>query len=140
MLAAKFSLPFSLATMIVNGTASIAAFRDAARSNAVTRDLARRVFVREDLELTACLPALRPARVAVTLTDGRLLKAEVLTNKGDTEDPYSSHEIRDKFMQVAGSVWAADHCQAILVAAGALDALPDIRDFTTLLTAELSAS
>ena len=41
MLAAKFSLPFSLATTIVNGAASIAAFRDEARRDAVTLALAQ---------------------------------------------------------------------------------------------------
>ena len=40
------------------------------------------------------LPGLRPARVRVRLTDGRVLTAEVLTNKGDTEDPYSADDVR----------------------------------------------
>ncbi len=38
MLAAKFSLPFALATTLVNGSASLDAFRDAARQDEITRD------------------------------------------------------------------------------------------------------
>src|SRR5690606_30046181 len=66
MLAAKFSLPFSIATTIVHGAATVEAFREPARLEPVTRDLARRVFVREDEAATARLPALRPARVTIT--------------------------------------------------------------------------
>ncbi len=121
MLAAKFSMPFSLATFIVNGAASLDAFRDDAREDAATRDLARRVTIAEDPALTAKLPGLRPARVAVTLKDGRVLKAEALTNKGDTEDPYSADEVRAKFMEVAGAVIGAERARAIVNAAMALE-------------------
>jgi 2-methylcitrate dehydratase PrpD len=132
MLAAKFSLPFTLATTVVNGAASIPAFRDPAREDEVTRALARRVTVKEDPALTAMLPGLRPARVRIHLTDGRVLKAEALTNKGDTEDPYSDAEIREKFHEVAGPVWDKGRREAILSAvehidsAGSVAALCDL--------------
>jgi 2-methylcitrate dehydratase PrpD len=126
MLAAKFSLPFTLATTIVNGAASIPAFRDPAREDEQTRALARRVSVREDPALTTMLPGLRPARVAVFLKDGRALRAEALTNKGDTEDPYSAEEIREKFHEVTGPVWDAAHRSAILRAVDELDRAADI--------------
>jgi 2-methylcitrate dehydratase PrpD len=135
MLAAKFSLPFSLATAIVNGAASIAAFRDDARRDAVTLALAERIAVREDKVFTAMLPGLRPARVKITLVDGRVLCAEAFTNKGDAEDPYSAEEIRDKFREVAASVWSDQHCSAILEAVENLDRSPDLRALSRLLTA-----
>jgi 2-methylcitrate dehydratase PrpD len=135
MLAAKFSLPFSLATTIVNGAASIAAFRDDARHDAVTLALAGRVAVREDKALTAMLPGLRPARVQITLVDGRILSAEAYTNKGDTEDPYSAEEVQDKFREVAGSVWSDEHCSSILEAVEDLDRAPDLAALSRLLAA-----
>lgn len=134
MLAAKFSLPFSLATMIVNGTASIAAFRDDAR-DAETLALAQRVTVREDRAFTAMLPGLRPARVTVKLVDGRVLSAEAFTNKGDAEDPYSAEEMQHKFREVAGPVWNDAHCSAILAAVRDLDHSPDLRPLSALLAA-----
>ena len=133
MLAAKFSLPFSLATFLVNGGATVEAFRDAARADPVTRDLARRITVREDPALTALLPGLRPARVRVTLVDGRVLEAEATTNRGDTEDPYSDDEIAAKFREVAGPVWGAAHAERVLAATLALDTAPDIRPYAALL-------
>ena len=56
-------MPFSLATYIVNGAATLDAFRDQARSDAVTRALAKRITITEDPSLTAKLPGQRPARV-----------------------------------------------------------------------------
>jgi 2-methylcitrate dehydratase PrpD len=100
MLAAKFSMPFSIATFVVNGAATLDAFRDKARADAATRALAERVTVNEDPALTAKLPGLRPARVRVTLADGRVFRAEVLTNKGDTEDPYTTADVVEKFHEV----------------------------------------
>ncbi|KPL51299.1 2-methylcitrate dehydratase [Prosthecomicrobium hirschii] len=121
MLAAKFSMPFSLATFIVNGGATLDAFRDPAREDAVTRALARRVRVDEDPALTAMLPGLRPARVTVTLTDGRVFTAEALTNKGDTEDPYAATEVEAKFMEVAAPAIGTDAAGAVARAVLGLD-------------------
>jgi 2-methylcitrate dehydratase PrpD len=133
MLAAKFSLPFSLATTIVNGAATIEAFRDEARRDAATLNLAKRIIVREDVALTAMLPSLRPARLKIMLKDGRVLSAEALTNKGDTEDPYSAAEVEEKFHEVAGSVWDGDHRAAILAAVDGLTDAADIRALSQLL-------
>jgi 2-methylcitrate dehydratase PrpD len=133
MLAAKFSLPYSIATFIVNGGATVEAFREAARDNPVTAALARRVFVREEKGLTAVLPGLRPARVAIHLKDGSVLRAESLTNRGDTENPYTAEEVLAKFDEIAGPVWGAAHARKVRDAALAVDAASDIRALTALL-------
>lgn len=134
MLSAKFSLPFSLATYVVNGGAGVESFREAARQEAVTRALAKRVFVREDPALTAKLPGQRPARVALRLRDGRVLKAESLTNRGDTEDPYSRDEILEKFHELAAPVWGGAAAANILRAALDVGSAKDTRALTAALT------
>jgi 2-methylcitrate dehydratase PrpD len=133
MLAAKFSLPFSIATFVVNGAATVAAFGDKARADATIRDLARRVFVTEDKALTAGLPGLRPARVTVRLTDGRVLSDESLTNRGDTEDPYSETEIRAKFIELTASVWGRTRAKAVLQACETIDNAETIGDLMEML-------
>ena len=133
MLAAKFSLPFALATYIVNGAARVSAFREEAQANPIARDLARRVSVREDATLTAMLPGLRPARVRVRLSDGRQLAAEVLTNKGDTEDPYSPDDVRAKFRELAEPVWGSLHAEHIMAEVDAIDGASDICGLLDLL-------
>ncbi|AWJ86364.1 2-methylcitrate dehydratase (plasmid) [Azospirillum sp. TSH58] len=139
MLAAKFSLPFALATFLANGAATPDAFRDGARQDAATRELARRVTVREDRGLTARLPGLRPARVRLTLADGRRFEAEALTNKGDTEDPYSPDEVRAKFADLAGPVWGASHAAAIADCVASIDRAADLSTLTRLLSAPAAA-
>jgi 2-methylcitrate dehydratase PrpD len=121
MLAAKFSLPFALATMLVGGSASVEAFRDEARGDRTILALASRVSVAEDLSLTAMLPAARPARVILRLADGRVLTALATTNKGDTEDPYSADEVAEKFIEITAPVWGADKARRVIAAAMALD-------------------
>lgn len=126
MLAAKFSLPFSLATSLVNGAATLDAFRDAARADETTRALALKVTVNEDPALTAKLPGLRPARVVLELVDGRIFRAEVLTNKGDTEDPYTRDDVIAKFHEVAGPALGRARAEALVSAALSLDAAPSL--------------
>jgi 2-methylcitrate dehydratase PrpD len=132
MLAAKFSMPFSLATYIVNGAATLDAFRDQARSDAVTRDLARRITISEDPSLTARLPGQRPARVRVRLKGGRTLEEMALTNKGDTEDPYSADEVIAKFHEVAEPFVEHARLRDIAKAVLALDAEPDLSRLNSL--------
>ncbi len=138
MLAAKFSLPFALATAIVHGGASVEAFRAEARANETALALAQRVVVREDPGLTAKLPGLRPARLVIRLADGRVLKAEVETNRGDTEDPYTAAEVREKFLDLAGPVWGLAHARSIVSATDKLAAAPSAEPFIRLLAARPS--
>jgi 2-methylcitrate dehydratase PrpD len=132
MLAAKFSLPFALATTLVNGGATIAAFRDEARGDRLVTALAARVTVDEDPALTAMLPAARPARVTLRLADGRSFTALATTNKGDTEDPYSAAEVEAKFIEITAPVWGEDKARRIVAAANALDSDMDPRRLLAL--------
>lgn len=130
MLAAKFSMPFSIATTIVNGAATLDAFRDPARTDEATRALALRVSINEDPALTAMLPSLRPARVTIRLTDGRSFTAQAMTNKGDTEDPYTSAEVQEKFLDVAAPVIGIEKARSLRDLALTMDQLGDISELS----------
>ena len=132
MLAAKFSMPFSIATAIVNGSANLAAFRDEARLNPVTMALAARVTVNEDPALTAMLPGLRPARVRLKLKDGRQFEALAQTNKGDTEDPYSSADVVAKFHEVAAPHIGDIRAASVVSAVFALESSDSLSAITAL--------
>ena len=84
------------------------------------------------LELTAKLPAQRPARVRVWLKDGRTLEETALTNKGDTEDPYSADEVIAKFHEVAGAFVKHARLREVSKAILALDAEPDLSRLNSL--------
>jgi 2-methylcitrate dehydratase PrpD len=105
VLAAKFSVPFAVATRIATGSSGLASFTwDCVRDQAI-QSLAKRVFVREDAALTAMLPQLRPARVTIRLRDGREFKGAADANRGDDQDPYSREELAEKFLELAGRAW-----------------------------------
>ena len=50
----------------------------------------------EDPEMTAVAPRLKPARVTVTLKDGRQSTHTCESARGDFQRPYQESEIRDK--------------------------------------------
>jgi 2-methylcitrate dehydratase PrpD len=133
MLAAKFSLPFAIATTLVNGAATVPAFRETALHEEAARALAGRVVVREDPALTAQLPGLRPARVRLILRDGAEHRAEVLTNRGDIEDPYSPAEVTAKFQELAAPVWGEAHPGRIAEAVMAIEHAADLKALDALL-------
>jgi len=113
-LAAKFSVPFAVATRLVNGNSGMRSFQwDAVRDPRVLA-LAKKVTVREDPAMSLRLPLERPAQVVVTLEDGSTRSEEVGVNRGDDAAPYSRDELRGKFMDLAQRVWSADHAQRVL--------------------------
>ena len=67
----------------------------------------------EDANMTAMLPDRRPARIHITLTDGRQLDAEVTTNKGDWQDPYSSAELKKKYISLTSRLWAQQYAENV---------------------------
>ncbi len=107
-LAARFSVPYAVAAFLTRGQADVPAFRAEARGDPRILDLAARVTLREDAAMTARLPAERPARVTVTLTDGRVLSAERRSNRGDAVDPYPQIEIEAKFLALTAPVWGVE--------------------------------
>ena len=133
MLAGKFSIPFALATTILHGEATPAAFRQSALDDRAILDLAARVSVREEAAMTAALPAERPARLAIHLTDGRVLRGETRINRGDTEAPYSGEEIRAKFHRLARPIWGEEVVKAIEAAVAGLDRAASSRPLLGLL-------
>ena len=54
--------------------------------------------------MTAVAPRQRPARVSVTLTDGRSSTHARESHRGDFQEPFAESEIRGKFRELAGVV------------------------------------
>jgi len=113
-LAAKFSVPFAVATRLVRGSSALASFTwDAVRDPRMLA-LARRVDLAEDPAMTARLPMERPARVVITATDGRQWVGEAGVNRGDDAAPYTAQELSAKFMDLFSRVWPRAHAERLL--------------------------
>jgi 2-methylcitrate dehydratase PrpD len=112
-LAGKFSLPFSIATTLLNGSSGVGSFTwDKIRDPAI-QAFADKVEVVEAPEMTAMMPDFRPARVSITLQDGQTATAETKTNRGDTEAPYNDDELDAKYFELASRVWSDAKAAAI---------------------------
>jgi 2-methylcitrate dehydratase PrpD len=99
--ASKYSLPHAAAALIVNGGTGFDSLNDAALVNPAIAALRHRVHVTEDPALTAAAPRLKPARVTLTLKDGRSTTHECDSPRGDCLNPYTEAEIRGKFRELA---------------------------------------
>ena len=115
-LAAKFSVPFAVATRIVNNSSALSSFTWDAVRNPKILDLAKKVSVAHDPAMSARLPNERPASVTIYLKDGAIRRGEAGVNRGDDASPYTREELREKFMNLTGRIWPMAHCQKLLQA------------------------
>lgn len=100
----KYSLPHAAAVMVVRGGAGFAALDDTALEDTQIAALRHRVHIAEDPAMSAVAPRLRPARVTLTLTDGRQTTHSCDSHRGDFQQPFSEAEIRAKFRELAETV------------------------------------
>lgn len=131
--ASKYSLPHAAAAMVVTGGAGHASLDDAALSNAVIVGLRHRVHITEDQAMTAQLPGSKPARVTMTLIDGRSATHAVDSHRGDFRQPFSEQEIREKFHELAGTVLTAQGVAAVAAAVDGCDRLDAIGQLVALM-------
>ncbi|MEF8842984.1 MAG: MmgE/PrpD family protein [Haloarculaceae archaeon] len=102
-LEAKFSIPFAVATRLINGDSAKASFADEALTEAAYA-LAERVTVTAADDLAARVPEARSTRVTIELEDGTELVEEIRYPKGDEQNPFTVPELRGKFRTLASPV------------------------------------
>jgi 2-methylcitrate dehydratase PrpD len=83
--------------------------------------------------MTARTPALRPARVTVTLADGRAATHARDSYRGDFNEPFSEAELHGKFRELAGTVLSAAGVEATLRLIDECEDWPDIGVLTRCL-------
>ncbi len=107
----KFSLAFCGALALVRGRASEADFAgETIRDPEVRRiEAATTVVTDETFEYTQAMPA----RVQVTLADGRTLEAYMDTPKGRPKNPLTRGEMEAKFLSLAGPVLGRREAEAV---------------------------
>ena len=99
--ASKYSLPHAAAALVINGSTGYGSLNDAAVVDPGIAALRHRVHITEDPAMTAATPQLKPARVTLTLKDGRHCTHSCASPRGDCLNPYAESEIREKFRELA---------------------------------------
>ena len=106
VLACKFSVPFAIATTLANLDSGVLSFTESMRTNKNIQNLCQKVTIVEDTNMTGKLPNLRPADVYIQMANGSTFKAQVTTNRGDWQDPYSEEELKQKFISLTTRLWS----------------------------------
>jgi 2-methylcitrate dehydratase PrpD len=103
---AKFSLPFCLASLLVNGAVDITSFTPQAVVDPAVLEVAARVDGEERAYAPA--PDAFPGGVRVRTRDGRVLEVELRHQRGGSELPMSDLEVLEKYRVNAGQALPAD--------------------------------
>jgi 2-methylcitrate dehydratase PrpD len=106
MLAARFSIPFAIATTLVNRSSKIHSFTGNALTDPATLAIAAKTSVSENTFMTAQLPDLRPAEVNIMMKNGQNFRVGVETNRGDWQDPYNNEQLKEKYMSLTARRWS----------------------------------
>jgi 2-methylcitrate dehydratase PrpD len=96
---AKFSLPFSVAAMLVHGDVDLGSYRQEAIGDERVLELASKV--RYEVVDFPTFPKAFPGGARILLRDGRVLEAEIPNQRGGPENPMSAAEISVKFRKNA---------------------------------------
>lgn len=131
--ASKYSLPHAAACLVVNGNTGYGSLDDAALGNPVIAALRHRVHVTEDVAMTATVPRLKPARVTLTLKDGRQSVHTCDSPRGDCLQPYAESEIREKFGELAGAVLTTEGVERVEKAVSRMEQWTSALELTELL-------
>ncbi|HUF92614.1 MAG TPA: MmgE/PrpD family protein [Candidatus Limnocylindria bacterium] len=123
--AAKFSLPYLLAVMLVKGRAGLAEFSDEVVHDPAVLDVAARV--RYDLDPSIDYPRQFVGDVSVRLTDGRTLHAYQDHPRGGADAPLTAAELEAKFRGNAGLALPEAAIDPLIDGVRQLATAPDLR-------------
>jgi 2-methylcitrate dehydratase PrpD len=101
-LAARFSIPYSVAATLVVKNSDESATSDQALADERIKKLLAVTEIYEEKTYTARYPKFRDARVEIFLADGRILVGHCENPPGDMDlRPYARVEIEDKFLRLS---------------------------------------
>ncbi len=133
-LEAKFSAEFSAAAALAEGRAGIATFRDDKTRDPRIRALMKRVRMVVDPDIPGDLERHVWTRVTIRLQDGRTVSVGPRQVRGHPGNPLPLEALREKFAECAGLVLPPDRVDSVREMVERLDACPDLRSLTAILT------
>jgi len=133
MIDAQFSVPFNVALGL---NAKRVSFLDFTPQNFVAPEIRRLMHLttcRVDPVLDAQYPAAWPARVEITLADGRTLSASAQHAKGDPRNPLSQDEVVAKHKSIVAGIVDDQTDDALLDFILDVETKPDFAELTRVL-------
>src|SRR5437899_1976823 len=130
--AAKFSLPYLLAVILVRGRAGLAEFEDEAVRDPEVLGIASRVGY--ELDPTIDYPRQFVGHVAIQLRDGRRLEERQDHPRGGAELPMTGEELEAKFRGNAGLVVSGEQASRVTRSVSAVGTAASLRGLVEALT------
>ncbi|WP_306152115.1 MmgE/PrpD family protein [Roseovarius sp. MMSF_3281] len=127
---AKFSLPYLVASGLIDGEVSMASFDDSSIARGDLLALASRVSSEHAEKGTTGFPKYFPGHLVVTLTDGRKVEKRVPINRGNPDAPLSDMEVAGKFFRNVDGLLSKRRAKMIVDKIGALESLQDLSDLS----------
>ncbi len=121
---AKFSLPYSLASLLINGSVDVATYAEPAISDERVIDLAARV--RYEVEDFPTFPEALPGGVRVRTRDGRIREARLPHQRGGPGNPMSTRDVVEKFHSNAALALPGDTRAQLESSLLEIERLPDL--------------
>lgn len=131
---ADHSLPFLLASALLDGRLSLDAFSDARLRDPKLRQLMQRIRIEHDPLLTERYPEELPSRLDIATTDGDRFTLETTYPRGHFRNPASVADIEAKFTAMADGVISPPRQTAIRGAIASVDRCPDAGELVSALT------
>ena len=110
---AQYSLPFSVCSMIKNGTIGLHEISDAGLQDADVAALVAKTHMSVESRHEARFPSGRWADITITLNDGQVLNSGDINARGGPDAPFSADQIIEKYMTFAGPALGADRASNI---------------------------
>jgi 2-methylcitrate dehydratase PrpD len=120
----KFSLQYSIASLLVRGHVSVSDFTDEAIADPAVLSVAR--TVRYETKPYPTYPQAFPGGAVVRLSDGTSFEADFPHQKGGPENPLSPEEVREKFRENAALALPDASVTALEEALLSFDELDDV--------------
>jgi len=131
---ARFSMPFCLAVLLVEGRAGIGEFTDAVVNRPDIKAMIRRIDYGA-FETAEPGYSNVTSFVQVTLRDGAVLEGRADYPRGSPEDPMTFDDVAEKFTGCAAAAgWPADRTERIIELVAGLEELESVRELTSQLT------
>jgi 2-methylcitrate dehydratase PrpD len=129
---AKFSLPYTVASALIDGAVTLDSFTPAAMARADVRALAERVRFTPLADAPA--NAIASGGIALRLSDGRTLERFVAEPRGAPSNPLSDAELAAKFRSCAAHArvpLSDDTIERLIARIGVLEQSDDVADLLT---------
>jgi 2-methylcitrate dehydratase len=123
---ADHSLPYLLATGLIDGAISAESFSDARIRDPAVRELMQRIRVSENTAFTREFPSKLMTRIEVTTRDGQRYSEMASYPKGHARNPMSDPDVEAKFAGLARDALSSEASSALVKALWDIDRAADV--------------